>query len=164
MDDHVDDYYAENALLPSGWARNVRIGIDARGDIASVRPDASAEGAERLAGPVLPGMASLHSHAFQRAMAGMAEMRGAADDDFWSWRELMYKFVARLTPKQAAAIARFVYIEMLKSGYTAVAEFNYVHHDADGKRYANVAEMSLTHVAAARDAGIAITMLPVLYT
>lgn len=164
MDDHVDDYYAENALLPSGWARNVRIGIDARGDIASVRPDASAEGAERLAGPVLPGMASLHSHAFQRAMAGMAEMRGAADDDFWSWRELMYKFVARLTPKQAAAIARFVYIEMLKSGYTAVAEFHYVHHDADGKRYANVAEMSLTHVAAARDAGIAITMLPVLYT
>ena len=160
----MDDYYAENALLPSGWARNVRIGIDARGDIASVRPDASAEGAERLAGPVLPGMASLHSHAFQRAMAGMAEMRGAADDDFWSWRELMYKFVARLTPKQAAAIARFVYIEMLKSGYTAVAEFNYVHHDADGKRYANVAEMSLTHVAAARDAGIAITMLPVLYT
>ena len=164
MDDHVDDYYAENALLPSGWARNVRIGIDARGDIASVRPDASAGGAARLAGPVLPGMASLHSHAFQRAMAGMAEMRGAADDDFWSWRELMYKFVARLTPKQAAAIARFVYIEMLKSGYTAVAEFHYVHHDADGKRYANVAEMSLTHVAAARDAGIAITMLPVLYT
>lgn len=160
----MDDYYAENALLPSGWARNVRIGIDARGDIASVRPDASAEGAARLAGPVLPGMASLHSHAFQRAMAGMAEMRGASDDDFWSWRELMYKFVARLTPKQAAAIARFVYIEMLKSGYTAVAEFNYVHHDADGKRYANVAEMSLTHVVAARDAGIAITMLPVLYT
>ena len=160
----MDDYYAENALLPSGWARNVRIGIDARGDIASVRPDASAEGAARLAGPVLPGMASLHSHAFQRAMAGMAEMRGAADDDFWSWRELMYKFVARLTSKQAAAIARFVYIEMLKSGYTAVAEFNYVHHDADGKRYANVAEMSLTHVVAARDAGIAITMLPVLYT
>lgn len=160
----MDDYYAENALLPSGWARNVRIGIDARGDIASVRPDASAEGAARLAGPVLPGMASLHSHAFQRAMAGMAEMRGSADDDFWSWRELMYKFVARLTPKQAAAIARFVYIEMLKSGYTAVAEFNYVHHDADGKRYANVAEMSLTHVVAARDAGIAITMLPVLYT
>ncbi len=160
----MDDYYAEDALLPSGWASGVRIEVDAHGGIASVRTNAPPESAEHLAGPVLPGMASLHSHAFQRAMAGLAEVRGAADDDFWSWRELMYKFVARLTPAQAAAIARFAYIEMLKSGYTAVAEFHYVHNDSEGKRYANVAEMSLAHVAAAREVGIAITMLPVLYS
>lgn len=160
----MNDYYAEHALLPSGWARNVRIEVDARGDIASVRADAPCENAERLAGPLLPGMANLHSHAFQRAMAGLAETRGATGDDFWSWRELMYQFVARLTPEQATAVARFVYIEMLKSGYTAVAEFHYVHNDADAKQYANRAEMSLAHVGAAREAGIAITMLPVLYS
>jgi formimidoylglutamate deiminase len=160
----MSDYYAEDALLPSGWASNVRIEVDARGDIVSVRADAVCEKAERLAGPLLPGIANLHSHAFQRAMAGLAEVRGSADDDFWSWRELMYQFVARLTPQQAAAIARFVYIEMLKSGYTAVAEFHYVHNDANGKQYASPAEMSLAHVASARETGIAITMLPVLYS
>jgi formimidoylglutamate deiminase len=157
-------FHAPEALLPDGWASGVRIEVDERGDIASVAAGAADEGAERLAGPVLPGMASLHSHAFQRAMAGLAEIRGAADDDFWSWRELMYQFVGRLTPEHASAIARFVYIEMLKSGYTAVGEFHYVHNDGDGKRYANVAEMTLAHVAAAREAGLAITMLPVLYT
>jgi len=160
----MNDYYTEDALMPSGWARNVRIAVDERGDIASVRADAPCESAERLSGPLLPGMANLHSHAFQRAMAGLAEVRGSSDDDFWSWRELMYKFVARLTPGQAAAIARFVYIEMLKAGYTAVAEFHYVHNDVGGKRYANSAEMSLAHVGAARAAGVAITMLPVLYS
>ncbi len=157
-------FIADQALLPTGWASRVRIETDARGDIASVQSDASAEGAERLAGPVLPGMASLHSHAFQRAMAGLAEVRGSSGDDFWSWRELMYQFVGRLTPAQAAAVARFVYIEMLKSGYTAVGEFHYVHNDAGGQRYSNVAEMSLAHVLAARGVGLAITMLPVLYT
>src|SRR5258706_16151321 len=116
-------FYAEHALLPTGWASRVRIEIDTHGDIESVQSGSSTEGAERLQGPVLPGMASLHSHAFQRAMAGLAEIRGTSDDDFWSWRELMYQFVGRLTPEQAAAIARFVYIEMLKSGYTAVGEF-----------------------------------------
>ena len=119
-------YHAEHALLPTGWARDVRIEVDARGDIASVTTAASPSGSERLTGPVLPGMANLHSHAFQRAMAGLAEVRrseqGAADDDFWSWRELMYQFVARLTPEQATAIARFAYVEMLKSGYTAVGD------------------------------------------
>lgn len=160
----MDTYYAEEALLPTGWAVRVRVEVDAAGTIASVTSDASAEGAERLAGPLLPGMANLHSHAFQRAMAGLAEVRGAPDDDFWSWRELMYRFAGRITPKQAASIARFLYIEMLKCGYTAVAEFHYVHNDAAGKPYANPAEMSLAHVTAAREAGIAITMLPVLYS
>jgi formimidoylglutamate deiminase len=157
-------YFADAALLPTGWATDVRIEIDPRGNLSSVQADARSDDAERLAGPVLPGMPNLHSHAFQRAMAGLAEVRGAAQDDFWTWRELMYKFVARITPDAATAIARHVYIEMLKSGYTAVAEFHYVHSDEIGARYANPAEMSLAHLAAARDAGIAITMLPSLYS
>ena len=164
MSDYAANFFADAALLPTGWASRVRIEIDTHGDIALVQSGSSAEGAERLAGPVLPGMASLHSHAFQRAMAGLTEIRGSSDDDFWSWRELMYRFVARLTPEQASAMARFVYIEMLKSGYTAVGEFHYVHNDIGGQRYANGAEMSLAHVAAAREAGMAITMLPVLYS
>lgn len=160
----MDAYYADAALLPTGWASRVRIEVDAGGNIASVSPAASATGARRLAGPVLPGMANLHSHAFQRAMAGRTESRGSGRDDFWTWRELMYRFVARLGPAQAAAIARFLYVEMLKYGYTAVAEFHYVHREADGSRYANPAEMSLAHLAAARDAGIALTLLPSMYT
>jgi formimidoylglutamate deiminase len=156
-------YFTSDALLPTGWARDVRIEVDARGAFSAVQANASAAGAERLAGPALPGMANLHSHAFQRAMAGLTETRGDPNDDFWTWRELMYRFVARLTPAQAEAIARHLYIEMLKHGYTAVGEFHYVHNDAQGKPYADPAEMLLRHLAAARDAGIAVTLLPSLY-
>jgi formimidoylglutamate deiminase len=156
-------WFAAEALLPDGWARNVRIEVDPRGDITRVATNAGAEGADRLAGPVLPGMANLHSHAFQRAMAGLTEIRAAPDDDFWTWRELMYRFVARLTPAQAQAIAAHLYIEMLRHGYTGVAEFHYVHNDGDGRPYADPAELLLAHLAAARDTGIAITLLPSLY-
>jgi formimidoylglutamate deiminase len=149
----VKTYYARDALLPSGWARDVRITIDG-GTITAIEPGGAATGAERLPGPVLPGMANLHSHAFQRAMAGLTEVRAAAHDDFWSWRELMYQFMERLTPDQAQAIAAQLYIEMLQHGYTAVAEFHYVHHPA---------EMLERHVAAAQETGIAITVLPSLY-
>ena len=134
-------YFARDALLPSGWARDVLISVDG-GDIVALEPLAAADGAERLHGPVLPGMANLHSHAFQRAMAGLTDVREAAHDDFWSWRELMYRFMERLTPEQAHAIAEQLYIEMLKNGYTAVAEFHYVHHPA---------EMLGRHLDAARD-------------
>ena len=146
-------YFARDALLPSGWARDVLIGVDG-GDIVALEAGAAPDGAERLHGPALPGMANLHSHAFQRAMAGLTEVRAAAHDDFWSWRELMYLFMERLTPEHAEAIAGQLYIEMLKHGYTAVAEFHYVHHPA---------EMLSRHVDAARDTGIAITLLPSLY-
>ena len=145
-------YYAREALLPSGWARDVRITVG-DGAITAVEPGA-AKGAERLHGPALPGMANLHSHAFQRAMAGLTDVRAAPHDDFWSWRELMYQFMERLTPDQAHAIAAELYIEMLRHGYTAVAEFHYVHHPA---------EMLDRHLAAARETGIAITLLPSLY-
>ena len=146
-------YYARDALLPTGWARDVRISVEG-GNITAVQTGAEAKGAERLAGPALPGMANLHSHAFQRAMAGLTEVRAALHDDFWSWRELMYQFMERLTPEQSQAIATHLYIEMLKHGYTAFAEFHYVH-DPD--------EMVDRHLHAAHDTGIAITLLPALY-
>jgi formimidoylglutamate deiminase len=142
---------ARDALLPDGWAKDVAISVE-RGDIVAVAKNSS-EG-ETLAGPVLPGMANLHSHAFQRGMAGLTEVRTAAQDDFWTWRELMYRFVERITPEQAQAIALHLYIEMLKHGYTAVAEFHYVH---------NPKELLARHREAAREAGIAITLLPSLY-
>nr|WP_294979597.1 formimidoylglutamate deiminase [uncultured Pseudomonas sp.] len=156
--------FAESALLPSGWARNVRFEIDADGLFTAITPDASAEGAERVAGPLLAGMPNLHSHAFQRAMAGLAEVAGNPNDSFWTWRDLMYRLVGRLSPEQVETIARQLYIEMLKAGYTGVAEFHYVHHDADGTPYANPAELALRVSQAARDTGIGLTLLPVLYS
>jgi formimidoylglutamate deiminase len=147
----VKQYFARDALLPQGWARDVVISVN-EGDITEVKANAS--GGETLAGPVLPGMANLHSHAFQRAMAGLTEMRGPGEDDFWTWRELMYHFVERVSPQQAQAIATQLYIEMLERGYTAVGEFHYVHHPAG---------MLLSHLEAARASGIAITLLPSLY-
>jgi formimidoylglutamate deiminase len=147
----VEHYFAREALLPSGWAKDVLLSVD-QGEIVAV--EAGAAGANPLAGPVLPGMANLHSHAFQRAMAGLTEARGPAGDDFWSWRELMYRFVERLTPDQAQVIAHQLYIELLRQGYTAVAEFHYVHRP-DGLLQA--------HLDAAHEAGIAITLLPSVY-
>jgi formimidoylglutamate deiminase len=147
----VKKYFARDALLPQGWARDVCIEVDGGGAIARV---SSVREGEKLAGPVLPGMANLHSHAFQRAMAGLTEMRGPGQDDFWTWRELMYRFVERVNPKQAKAIAAYVYIEMLLHGYTAVGEFHYVHHPAG---------MLVSHLDAARETGIALTLLPSLY-
>lgn len=156
--------FAESALLPSGWARHVRLEIDANGLFTAITPDASAEGAERASGPVLAGMPNLHSHAFQRAMAGLAEVAGNPNDSFWTWRDLMYRLVGRLSPEQVGIIARQLYIEMLKAGYTGVAEFHYVHHDVDGNPYANPAELALRVSQAATDAGIGLTLLPVLYS
>jgi formimidoylglutamate deiminase len=157
-------FFAERALLPQGWARNVRFEIAPNGLIERVRPDAAAEGAERLRGPVLAGMPNLHSHAFQRAMAGLAEVAGNPNDSFWTWRDLMYRLVGRLTPEQMEVIARQLYVEMLKAGYTGVAEFHYVHQDRDGRPYADPAELALRISAAARDTGIGLTLLPVLYS
>lgn len=111
----------------------------------------------------VPGLTNLHSHAFQRAMAGLTERRGGESDSFWTWREQMYRFVERLTPDDLEAIAALAYLEMLEAGFTWVAEFHYLHHQPDGRAYANVAEMSERIVAAAADVGIGLTLLPVLY-
>jgi formimidoylglutamate deiminase len=164
-------FFADAALLPEGWARDVLIEVDEEGDLAEVRADASTHSdvryAHRLAGPVLPGMPNLHSHAFQRAMAGLTEQAGqggaAGDDSFWTWRQVMYGFVGRLTPNHVQAIAAQLYVEMLKAGYTAVGEFHYLHHDIDGRPYADYAEMSERIIGAAKATGIGLTHLPVLY-
>jgi formimidoylglutamate deiminase len=155
--------FAPRALLPSGWAENVRVSISPAGDILECRPGASSDGAERVTGTVLPGMPNLHSHAFQRAMAGLTERAGPGEDSFWTWREVMYRFVARLDPEDVRAIAAQLYVEMLKAGYTAVGEFHYIHHDRDGTPYGDRATMAEAVADAAGEAGIGLTLLPVLY-
>ncbi|MBK5000876.1 formimidoylglutamate deiminase [Pseudomonas sp. S31] len=157
-------YFAERALLPQGWASHVRLEVGTDGLLTRIETNASAEDAQRLGGPVLPGMPNLHSHAFQRAMAGLAEVAGNPNDSFWTWRELMYRLVGRITPEQLEVIARQLYIEMLKAGYTSVAEFHYVHHAADGQAYADPAELSRRISQAAASSGIGLTLLPVLYS
>lgn len=157
-------FFAERAFLPSGWANNVRLEVSAAGVITRIATDAEASGAEGLKGPLLPGMPNLHSHAFQRAMAGLAEVAGNPNDSFWTWRDLMYRLVGQISPQQLGVIARQLYIEMLKGGFTSVAEFHYVHQDTDGKPYANPAELALQISAAASSAGIGLTLLPVLYS
>src|SRR3990172_11190061 len=120
--------HAPEALLPSGWARNVRIEVDDAGIIVSATPQARPNGAERLRGPALPGLCDLHCHAFQRAMAGLAERRGSSGDTFWTWREVMYGFVSRLDPDDVEAIAAQLYVELLKGGVTSGCEFHYLPH------------------------------------
>lgn len=158
--------FADRALLPEGWARNVRIAWDGAGRVASVESGvAAAAGDTRLGTRVLmPAPANLHSHTFQRAMAGMTETRGAdATDSFWTWRAVMYRFLDQLTPDQVEAIAALAFMEMAEAGYAAVAEFHYLHHRPGGGAYASPAELSERIVAAAEETGIGLTLLPVLY-
>jgi formimidoylglutamate deiminase len=156
--------WAEQALLPTGWARDVLLRWSPAGLLEQVRTGLAAPaGVARAPGPVLPGMPNLHSHAFQRALAGLTECRSREDDSFWSWRTLMYRLAARLTPEQLQAIATSLYIDMLEAGYTSVCEFHYLHHQPQGQPYADPAEMSLALLQAARQAGIGLTLLPVLY-
>ena len=156
-------FFAPRALLADGWHEDVLITTDASGQIAELTPNSTPGSATRLAGPVIPAIANLHSHAFQRAMAGLAEVAGDPQDSFWTWRDLMYRMVQRLSPEQVGDIATHLYIDMLKGGYSQVAEFHYLHHDAQGKPYADDA-MLLNLIAAAETAGIGQTLLPVLYS
>jgi formimidoylglutamate deiminase len=156
--------FAAHAYLPQGWQRDVLLEWNDEGLLEAVGAEsAPPPGVPRASGPIVPGMPNVHSHAFQRAMAGLAEYRAHASDNFWSWRDLMYRFAARITPERLEAIARWLYVEMLKAGYTSVCEFHYVHHDEDGGRYGNAAELGQRIVDAASHAGIGMTMLPVLY-
>ncbi len=160
----MPSFHARAALLPDGWAADVLIDCDAAGSILAVTPDASAGAADRLRGAVIPGVPNLHSHAFQRAMAGGAERRSPdGQDSFWSWRETMYRFVGRLTPEDAEAVAAQLHVELLEWGFTGIAEFHYLHHQPDGTPYDSIAEMALRHLAAARRTGIGMTLLPTLY-
>ena len=160
----MSSLFATDALLPAGWARDVLLQWNEGGTLRHVETGATpAADTPRAAGVLLPGLPNLHSHAFQRAFAGLTEYRGAAQDSFWTWRDRMYRFALLLSPDELEAIATQLYVEMLRAGYTSVCEFHYVHHDPAGQPYANPAEMSLRLVAAARRAGIGLTMLPVLY-
>ncbi|MGO9420615.1 formimidoylglutamate deiminase [Roseiarcus sp.] len=152
----------ERALIPEGWATNVRIRIDG-GTIASVERDAAREAGDERCGIGVPAIGNLHSHAFQRAMAGLTEKRGEAADSFWTWRDTMYRFALAVTPDDVEAIAAQAYVEMLEAGYGAVAEFHYLHHDVSGAPYANRAEMAERIGAAAAEAGLGLTLLPVFY-
>ena len=152
--------FAETALLPDGWASNVRVEV-ADGRIVAVKLGVVAD-AQKL-GCLLPAPVNLHSHAFQRAMAGMTERRGPSPDSFWTWRTLMYRFLDHLSPDDVQAIAAFQQMETLEAGYAGVAEFHYLHHQPGGAPYDDLAEMSGRIVAAARDTGIGLTLLPVLY-
>ena len=155
--------FFETALLPEGWASDVGVRVADDGLIEAVEAgSAPAADAWREAIGV-PGIANLHSHAFQRGMAGLAERAGTGEDSFWTWREVMYRFLDRLSPDDVEAIASQLYVEMLEAGFTAVGEFHYLHHDRDGSPYSDPGEMAERIVAAAGETGIGLTMLPVLY-
>src|SRR5690242_11308032 len=147
--------HAAHALLPSGWTRDVLLEWNDDGVLTTVAPGRDAGAAPRAPGPVLPGMANVHSHAFQRAMAGLAEWHGPSTDDFWTWRERMYALVRRMQAEDVEAVAAYLYIEMLRHGYTTVGEFHYLHHDVDGTAYGDRAELANAIASAAAASGIA---------
>ncbi|WP_036170303.1 formimidoylglutamate deiminase [Massilia sp. 9096] len=166
--------FAHHALLPQGWRRDVLLEWNVHGDLTSVAPDTARTAQTAQAAQaeyVLPGMVNLHSHAFQRALAGLTERAGSASgkaagksaDSFWTWRELMYRFAGRITPAQIEAIAAQLYAECLRHGYTAMCEFHYIQRDVDGAPYARPAHTAERIAAAARQTGIGLTLLPVLY-
>lgn len=151
-----------SALLPSGWAHDVHVVITA-GAIAAVTPDVAPSAGDERHAIALPGLASLHSHAFQRGMAGLAELRGDSTDTFWTWRETMYRFALAMSPDDVAAVATLLYVEMLEQGFTRVGEFHYLHHDRDGSHYADPAEMAARIAEAAEASSIGLTLLPSFY-
>lgn len=155
--------FAKHVKLPTGWATDVRMTL-ADGKIASIVSDQEPRPNDINVDTLLPSIGNLHSHSFQRAMAGMTEYRMAGKDSFWTWRDLMYRFTANLTPEHIEAIAAFVFLEMLEAGYASVGEFHYVHHQTGGAPYDNPGELSERIAAAAATTGIGLTHLPVLYT
>jgi len=152
----------ERALLPEGWARQVRFRFDG-GSAPAVEAGVAKDPADEVHAFAVPGLGNLHSHAFQRAMAGLTEVAGPSGDNFWSWREAMYRFAGRIAPEDLEAIAAQAYVEMLESGFTRVGEFHYLHRAPDGGAYADPAEMSARIAAAASATGIGLTLLPVFY-
>jgi formiminoglutamate deiminase len=158
----VNTIFAQNALIGGEWASNVRLTIE-HGAVRSIERDAIPAGNDERHRLIVPGMANLHSHAFQRAMAGLTEVRGSASDSFWSWRTLMYKFALSMTPDDIEAVAAQLYMEMLEAGFTRVGEFHYLHHDRDGRHYAKIAEHAERIGAASAATGIGLTLLPVFY-
>lgn len=156
--------FCKRAFLADGWANNVTLSIGADGSIDDIQPETTENQAEeRAKGPIIPAIANLHSHAFQRAMAGLAEVSGSSEDSFWTWRDAMYRLVGQLTPDDMQAVATKLYSELLKGGFGHIVEFHYLHHQANGTAYDDPAEMSLRIFAAAKQSGIGLTHLPVFY-
>ncbi|MBI1328558.1 MAG: formimidoylglutamate deiminase [Alphaproteobacteria bacterium] len=151
-----------SALLSTGWAENVRLTLDG-GRIVRVETGATPGPDDECHQVVLPGLCNVHSHGFQRGMAGLAERRGPEGDNFWTWREVMYRFLDRLTPEDVEAITALAFMEMLERGFTRVGEFHYLHHDPGGTPYANIGELAERVAAAADETGIGLTLLPVFY-
>lgn len=149
-------------LGDAGWHKATRLFVEG-GRIASVEYDTEALPTDQRHAIGLPGLPNLHSHAFQRGMAGLAEHATGSEDSFWTWRDAMYRFVDRITPDDMHAVAAMAQIEMLESGFTRVGEFHYLHHAPDGTRYADPAAMAVALAAAAADSGIGLTLLPVFY-
>jgi formiminoglutamate deiminase len=158
----LDSLHVKSALLPQGWQRDVRISFE-QGQIASIETGIEAQPGEERHAILVPGMPNLHSHAFQRGMAGLAEVRGPGADSFWSWRNVMYRFALSMTPDHVEAVAGQLYMEMLEAGFSRVGEFHYLHHDIDGSPYADLSEMAQRIAAAASMTGIGLTLLPVFY-
>src|SRR6185437_10206229 len=158
----VSGLFFEQALLALGWAREVRLTLD-RGRLVSVETGVSAQPGDERHRIGLPGMPDLHSHAFQRGMAGLTEIRGSSADGFWTWRDLMYRFVGRMTADDIEAVAAQAYVEMLEAGFTRVGEFHYIHHDVSGAPYSNIGELAERIAASAQASGIGLTLLPVFY-
>ncbi|MEM1344658.1 MAG: formimidoylglutamate deiminase [Pseudomonadota bacterium] len=156
--------HAKTALTSQGWQHAVRVVLGDDGRIATIETGAKPSPEDESVDILLPAPANLHSHSFQRAMAGLTEYRGRGRDSFWTWRALMYRFLENLTPEQVEAIAAQVFVEMLEAGYGAVGEFHYLHHKLDGVAYDDPAEMGARIAAAAQDTGIGLTLLPVLYS
>lgn len=156
-------WLVRHALLPQGWAEDVLIEVEPGGNIAGVTAGVAESRAERIDGFVVPGMIDLHSHAFQRALAGLTQRLEPGAADFWSWRQAMYAFAGRLTPEDMAVIAAQLDVELLKGGYTTTVEFHYLHHAPDGRPYGEPAAMALALHEAARATGMALTLLPVVY-
>ena len=160
--ENMSTLHFASALLASGWANDVQVTVT-NGTIAKVTTGVAPDAKDERHQLAIPGIASLHSHAFQRAMAGLAERRGESSDTFWTWRETMYRFALEMTPDDNEAVATLLYVEMLERGFTRVGEFHYLHHDRDGTPYADLAEMATRIVRAADTSGIGLTLLPSFY-
>lgn len=163
-------YRLQSAYLPHGWAHDVQVTVSTEGIITAIdaslpgKPkQAEAAAIERVEGIVIPGMPNAHSHAFQRAMAGDTEYRLSAHDSFWTWRQAMYKLANRITPEELQVVATELFVEMLKSGYTSVAEFHYLHRPSGAEQYSGANLLWEAVDSAARTAGIGLTLLPTLY-
>ena len=161
---HADLLWAPSAWVGGRWRERVVLQVGTDGHWEHITPDQPCPSAATvLPGPALPSLVNAHSHAFQRAFVGLAETREGEHDDFWSWRDRMYRVALRISPEQLRAVAAHLYVELLKGGYTQVCEFHYLQHAPDGRPYGDAAAMSWALADAAADAGIGLTLLPVLY-